>query len=74
MPATHAQIARELVAKLPAGIFAHAVRDAALHNDYLKLERMLPGMKFAVRKVSQDEWELAGTAEDGSTVLWRAGA
>lgn len=70
---TYAQIARDLVDQLPAGVFAHAARDAVIHQDFVTLTRMLPGVAFAVRKLGTDDWELAGTCEDGSTVLWRVG-
>jgi hypothetical protein len=71
--ATHAQIARILAARAPSGVFAHAARDAVIHNDFTTLERMFPGMRFAHRKVGQDQWELAGTAVDGSVCLWGVG-
>jgi hypothetical protein len=75
MPATHAQIARQLVAaKLPPKVFAAAVRDGVINRDFSTLQRMLPGVRFDTRKVGQDEWELVGVCEDGSTVIWRAGA
>lgn len=74
MAATHAQVAKMLVAKSPPGVFARAVLPAVTQNDFTILETMLPGMRFAVRKVTQDEWELAGTAADGSTAIWRVGA
>lgn len=70
---THAQIARNLTAQLPSGVFAEAVRDAVVHGQYLTLERMLPGVKFAHRKVNSDEWELIGTCDDGTTLIWRVG-
>jgi hypothetical protein len=74
MPATHAQIARNILVKAPPGVFARAAQDAVIRNDFTTLERMFPGMRFAHRKVDQDEWELVGTATDGSVVVWRVGA
>lgn len=70
---THADIARNLVAKLPPGVFAHAARDAVIHQDFVTLERMLPGVGFATDKVGSDEWQLVGACTDGSTVIWRVG-
>jgi hypothetical protein len=74
MPATHAQIARQLVAQLIPGAFAHACLPAVQHDDFTHLEAMLPGVRFAIRKVGGDEWELVGTCTDGSAVIWRVGA
>ncbi|MCU1418518.1 MAG: hypothetical protein JWP32_2692 [Schumannella sp.] len=73
MAATHAQIARNLVAKAPSGVFARGCQDVVNLGDYSTLERMLPGVVFASRKVSQDEWELVGTCADGSVCVWRLG-
>lgn len=73
MPATHAQIARNLLVGLPDGVFAHAARESVIHGSDVLLERMFPGMKFANRKVGQDGWELVGTATDGSVIVWRVG-
>lgn len=70
---THAQIASEMVWLLPPGVFAHAARAGVIHHDFVTLERMLPGVHFATRKLGSDEWELIGTCADGSTVLWRVG-
>lgn len=71
---SHAQIARTLTAKMPPGVFAHAARDAVIHSDFVMLERMFPGMRFAVTPTGADQWELLGTCEDGSTVTWGVGA
>lgn len=73
MTITHAQIARQLLANTAPGVFARAARDGVIHNDFTTLERMLPGARFAARKVNQDEWELVGTCTDGSIVVWRVG-
>lgn len=72
--ASHAQIARALTAKIPPAALAHAMRDAVINDDHTTMERMLPGTVFAHRKVGADEWELTGTCEDGSVVVWRVGA
>lgn len=74
MAATHAQIARNLLAGRDPSVFARAAERVVTHQDYSLLERMLPGVVFASRKVGQDEWELVGTCADGSTVVWRLGA
>lgn len=72
---THAQIARELIARQPYWhAFSRACVDVVTSGNYTTLERMLPGVKFASRKVSPDEWELVGTCADGSTLVWRLGA
>lgn len=75
MPDTlsHAQIARQVIGSAPAGVFAHAARDAVIHGEFTTLQRMLPGVVFATRKVDSDDWELVGTCADGSVVLWRVG-
>jgi hypothetical protein len=73
MSRTHADIAAALVLKLPPGVFAHAARDAVLHQDFVTLKRMLPGVQFATIQVSPGEWELAGTCADGSTCIWGVG-
>jgi hypothetical protein len=70
---THADIATATVNKLPPGLFAHAARDAVLHQDFAMLHRMFPGVIFATDRVTRDEWQLAGTCADGSTVIWRVG-
>lgn len=70
---THAEVAKELVAKLPAGVFAHAARDAILHLDFTLLNRMLPRVDFSATQTARDEWQLAGTCADGSVVIWRVG-
>lgn len=70
---THAEIATKLVAKLPPGVFAHAARDGVIHSDFVTLERMLPGIRFAAMRVASDEWQLTGACEDGSSVVWRVG-
>jgi len=70
---THADIAKRLIDKLPPGVFAHAARDGVLHQDFVKLERMLPGVRFATLASGPGEWELAGTCEDGSTIVWQVG-
>jgi hypothetical protein len=67
---THAEVARNLVSRLPAGVFAHAALDVVTSNDYTTLERMLPGVRFNSRKVRPDHWELIGVCADGSTVVW----
>jgi hypothetical protein len=70
---SHAQIARRLTIGMDQRVLAKAMADAVLHQDFLTLERMLPGMKFATMKVATSEWELIGTCEDGSTVTWGVG-
>lgn len=70
---THADIASHLVSQMPPGTFAYAARAAVVHQDFITLERMLPGVKFAATKVGPDEWQLAGACDDGSTVIWRVG-
>lgn len=72
--ATHAQIARNLLVGQSDGVFAHAARDAVIDANFATLERMLPGMKFATRPTGTDQWELVGTAADGSVAVWRVGA
>lgn len=72
MSATHGQIARLTVEKQPQ-VFARACRDVVVANDFTMLNRMLPGVAFAVRKVDQEMWELTGVCEDGSTVNWHLG-
>jgi hypothetical protein len=74
MAATHAQIARTVVARSAPGVFARAALEAVTLGSHLTLERMLPGVVFANRKVGPDEWELVGTCVDGSTCVWRVGA
>lgn len=74
MAATDAQIAKMVVGRAPTGVFARAVLPAVTRQDFTELERMLPGMRFGIRKTGQDSWELAGTAADGSTCLWEVGA
>lgn len=74
MTESHAQVARRLTINMPPGVFAHAARDGVIHNDFVTLERMFPGMKFAAKAVGPDEWELIGTCTDGSTVTWGVGA
>lgn len=74
MPLTHAQIARNIVARAPGSTFAYAARDAVVNRDFTTLERMLPGMIFACRPTGSDRWELVGTAKDGSTCVWGVGA
>lgn len=70
---THAEVAKDLVAKLPPGVFAHAARDAILHLDFTLLNRMLPKVDFSATATGPDEWQLAGTCGDGSVVIWRVG-
>lgn len=67
---THAQIAREVVGKAPSGVFARAALDTVTRQDFTTLERMLPGVRFANRKVGPNQWELVGTCADGSVVVW----
>lgn len=74
MTASHAQIAKEIVAKAPAGVFARACSEVVTGASYLTLERMLPGVKFASRKTGPDQWELVGTCTDGSVCIWGIGA
>jgi hypothetical protein len=69
---THAQIARRIMASSP-NAFAYGARDAVLYNDFVKLEAMLPGVKFTSRKTGQDQWELVGACHDGSIVTWDVG-
>jgi hypothetical protein len=69
---THAQIARTIMASSP-NAFAYGARDAVLYNDFVKLEAMLPGVKFTSRKTGQDQWELVGACHDGSIVTWDVG-
>lgn len=70
---THAQIARNLLAAAPPGVFAAGARDAVADGDFTTLESMLPGVVFANRRINSDEWELVGTCADGSVVVWRVG-
>ena len=70
---SHADTAKRLIDKLPPGVFARAARDAVLHQDFVLLGEMLPGVYFASDQVSPDEWQLAGTCADGSTIIWRIG-
>ena len=71
---THADIACQLAATLPPGVFGRAVRDGIVHHDYATLLTMFPGMQFSHRKVGPDTWELTGVGEDGSTAVWGVGA
>lgn len=73
MPATHAQIAKVLIAGRDPRIFAQACLPVVQRGDHSLLERMLPGVVFASRKVGPDEWELVGTCADGSVAVWRLG-
>ena len=73
MPASHADVARRLTANMAPGIFARGARDAVIHNDFILLERLFPGMKFATKKLDTDLWQLTGFCEDGSTVTWGVG-
>lgn len=68
---THAQIARNIVSRAPAGVFARAASQVVTAGSYLELERMLPGVRFNSRLVGIDEWELVGTCADGTVVVWR---
>jgi hypothetical protein len=72
--ASHGEVASRLVARLPAGVFAHAARDGVLHRDFTALEQMLPGVRFEVLKPAADRWELTGVCADGSVVTWGVGA
>lgn len=72
--ATNAEIASRLVAKLPPGVFAHAARDAVVHEDFTMLNRMFPELDFTAARVGPDEWQLFGQCGDGSTAAWRVGA
>jgi hypothetical protein len=72
--ASHSEIACRLIAELPPGVFAHAARDGVIHQDFVMLERLLPGVRFAVDKVAVDEWQLTGACEDGSIITWLVGA
>jgi hypothetical protein len=69
---THADTARNHVATAP-NIFAYAAREAVIHHDNTKLERMFPGVTFAHRPVGPEQWELVGTCRDGSVVIWTIG-
>jgi hypothetical protein len=71
---SHSEIACRLIAELPPGVFAHAARDGVIHHDFIMLERLLPGVRFAVDKVDVDEWQLVGACEDGSVITWLVGA
>jgi hypothetical protein len=70
---THAQIARLMTVDMPAGVFAHAARDAVIARDYTMLEKMFPGMSFAAVQIGPDRWALNGTGKDGSLVTWEVG-
>jgi hypothetical protein len=70
---THAQTARRLTVYMPAGVFAHAARDAVVDRDYSMLERMFPGMTFDAVAIGPDRWALNGTGRDGSIVTWEVG-
>lgn len=72
--ASHGQIASRLVARLPAGVFAHGARDAVMHRDFTALELMLPGVRFEVLKPAADHWDLTGVCADGSIITWGVGA
>lgn len=72
-PSNHAEIAKTLVAALPAGVFGRAAMAAAMYQDFRLLERMLPGVRFTILKTGPDLWELAGVCNDGSTVIWQLG-
>ena len=73
MPATHAQIAKLIVAKAPNGVFARAALDVVTSADYTTLEKMLPGVRFDSRMAGPGELELVGNCADGSVVVWRVG-
>lgn len=70
---THADVATRLVGKLPPGVFAHACRDAVIHEDFSQLNAMLPELAFTAVRVAPDEWQLFGTCGDGSVAAWRVG-
>lgn len=73
MAATHAQIARNLLAGTDPAVFARAAQPVILHQDYTQLELMFPGMRFSSRPIGVDLVELVGTCDDGSSILWRLG-
>lgn len=70
---THAEIASQTVAKLPAGVFGLAALSAVQHADFELLKRMLPGVEFSVHPLERDRWELRGRCADGSFVVWMVG-
>jgi hypothetical protein len=70
---THADVAKKLVANLQPGVFAHAARNAVIHQDFTWLQVMLPGVRFRASQSGPDAWQLAGQCVDGSTVLWAVG-
>lgn len=70
---THADIASQLVATLPAGVFGRAAVAAVQHNDFALLRQMLPGVEFSVEPLERDRWELRGRCADGSFVVWMVG-
>lgn len=73
MTATHAQIARNVVAMAPPGVFARAALPVVTQGSFVALEKMLPGIRWASRKLGPDKWELVGTCVDGSSCIWILG-
>ena len=70
---THADIANQLVANLPPGVFGRAALAAVQYADFTLLEQMLPGILFGVVPLERDRWELRGRCADGSFVVWMVG-
>lgn len=70
---SHADVARDLTNRLPPGVFARACLPAVQSQDFVQLEAMLPGVKFAVTPLARDMWDLTGVCKDGSIVHWGVG-
>lgn len=70
---THSERACHVVGKLPPNVFAMAVRDAVLYNDFGKLEKILPGVRFEMAHVGIEQRSLIGHCADGSIAAWAVG-
>lgn len=70
---THSERAADLVGKLPPNVFAMAVRDAVLYNDYAKLSKILPGVRFELAAVDIEKRSLIAHCADGSIAAWAVG-
>lgn len=70
---THSERATDLVGKLPGATFAIAVRDAVLYDDFGKLEKILPGVRFELAATDIERRTLLGHCSDGSVAAWAVG-
>ncbi len=70
---TNADIATELVEKLPVTIWAKACRDAVLYHDFTLLQRALPSVEFSVEIAGINQRTVVGKCADGSMAVWGVG-